>query len=196
MVKRITDHNDPEHINISRYSNSTLGKKLSLGHKFTFNTIIGKIGAIRNAMNAFSKLNYPDEFLSKTNFSSKDIERINKLPDLKIPNYWGAIAYIIMERVAQDTDLIKLFKNTPANVFFTSYKVISNKRFNTVTYKYDFYDDMDMYCEIINDIHTMILNDTFVFENDIVKINKFLTKYKNIPEVSILAKTKWINDQI
>ena len=178
---KTTEKEGKNYINISAYSETKLGKKLSPGYPTEFQTLFGKIGNIRAYMDFIVTPNYPVELLSKKKLTSNDLK---KIPNNKvhIANYWAAVAYGITERVNSDQELQTLLKES-GDIPFTSF--IVKKKMNNILkkkYKVIFYNaKMEKYISIVNDIRKLLQEDRY--EPD--SLNELINSYKDEPDKDI-----------
>ena len=93
------------YINVSKYSDSKLGKVLSPGHPVSIKTLLGVVGTLRSAMVYIVTPNYPSNLLAKR--SLKRFER-NKIPKqtIDVPNYWAVVTYLLCLRIKEDQEVI------------------------------------------------------------------------------------------
>lgn len=141
-----------DHINISLFSTTPLGKQLFPSHplkKLNIETVIGEIGNIRNVMDFLVIEKYPINLLRKSKLTRKDITYIETLKKTHIPNYWACVAYFIGERIFQDDGLISLIEEYP-ELDFVSYNVKKSLRLGTGTVFVSENSTMGKYIDIIN----------------------------------------------
>ncbi len=182
-----------DYINVSKHSETELGKKLAYGHPIKTNTVFGKIGTIRSLMEFISTPNYPTELLSKQKLEPREIKRIPS-KRISVPNYWAIVAYVICERIDQDDEVKELIKNN--KLTYTSF----NKKRNDTLFDKEVVigmpnHKMGRYLSIIRHIDTMLKEDKFTKEN----IKEFITACKDKPEQDIFEGTAvsiTINDKI
>ena len=98
-------------INMVKYSDSRIGKMLSVGAPIELTTIFGKIGTIRNVMDLIVTPNYPTRLLGKKKLSRDEISSIPKTI-VSVPNYWAIITYIVIERIKSNDMLMGHMRTT------------------------------------------------------------------------------------
>ena len=106
-----TTNIDTQFINVAKYSRNDIGKKLAPGYPHSFGTIIGKVGNLRNVFDLASTVNYPLDLLGKKRLTASDINRIPMQHKHNV-NYWGIVAYFLLERIASDKPLMLAMKET------------------------------------------------------------------------------------
>ena len=167
-----------DHINVSKHSNTEIGKKLSYGYPINIDTVFGKVGTVRSVMDFLVTPNYPKALLGKPKLTPSDIKKIPKRKTY-LDNYWAIIAYVLCLRVLSDESLIKLLK---ANKLpYTSYNISKSKYFAQETEVIEFNNKMYNYIDLINGIQTLIQEDKF--NDDSIKDFVF-SKMKN-KEISL-----------
>lgn len=174
------------HINISKYSKTELGKLLSPGHPLNVDTLYGTIGNIRSAMDYLVTEKYPINFLSKKKLSKDMISKLDKSKKRILPNYWAAVGYTICERVLQDEKLIELIKKTNPSLELTSYTIKRVERHGVSSNNYTLNTKMKQYVNILNKIFRLIRNNNFnsvsmlLLVNDLKSDSK-LSIFHNVP---------------
>lgn len=165
-----------DYINVSKYSKTELGRALAPGAKANFDTILGRIGNIRSAMDYVAIPNYPIKLLSKSRLNAKDIKKIPK-KRISIPNYWSIITYILAERIKSEPDLIKMIKENEAEYTCFSSKGKANL-FGKEVFITQPNNSMGRYIAIIRCISKLIKNDEFTD----AKIYQLINSAKDCPE--------------
>lgn len=125
MKNKITiDTLNNDLINVSRLSNTELGKRLTMNFDYEFKTPFGTFKNIRTAFEYLFIEGYPIKLLNKKKLTKSDIESI---PPLKhtIPNYWSVIAHLFILRMDQDSETVKLLKENRKPI--SAYNVKSTK---------------------------------------------------------------------
>lgn len=153
-----------DHINVSKHSETELGRKLAYGYPINIDTVFGKVGTVRSVMDYLVTPNYPKALLAKPKLTPSDIKKIPKRK-MYLNNYWAIIAYVLCLRVQSDSELIKLLKEN--KLPFTSYNVTKSKYFGQDAEVCDLNYKMGNYIDILNNIQTMIQEDKFT--DDIIK---------------------------
>jgi hypothetical protein len=173
-----------DYINVSKHSKSELGKMLAYGHPVEINTVFGKVGTIRSAMDFITMPGYPVEFLSKKKLRQPEVAEINKLTKRTLPNYWAIVAYIVVERIKQDEKLQQLMIENEAQ--YTSFNMSKPQNFlggaklsmSVKNHK------MSRYLSIIRHVEKMLKENTFTDEN----IQKFIEAAKDKPAKDIFDR--------
>ena len=158
-----------DYVNIVKYSDSDIGRKLSIGQTINLATVFGKAGSMKQLMDYINIIDYPISLLAKSNFTKTDI---SKVPKKKRPvlNYWAIIAINLINRIKADAELMERLISLPKSVKFTSYEVhkqddgVGN---NLLVFKPNM--ELHRYCMIVQDIYFMLKED-----------NKALTKQHKI----------------
>jgi len=174
-----------DYVNVSKYSESELGKSLAPGHPVSFDTIFGQPGNIRAAIDFVTMKNYPKDVMEKTKLSIKDIKRIPE-HSLGITNYWSVVAYIISQRILSDKRLQQLMLENTAE--YTSYNLskpeeLMGKKISAV--KYNDTVQMGGYLMILRNYDKMIKDD--MFNRD--EIEKFIKSLMKNPDKDLFDKT-------
>lgn len=161
--------NGADCVNIDHKSDSELGKMLSPLYPINVKTIFGNIGTIKNFIDFITAPGYPYEMLRMKKFSPKEIARIPKNRKT-VPNFWGAVAYAICERVKGDVKLLSLikkntlpyssFNQTEEGIFFDKRVLVSIPNLK-----------MSRYLSVIRHIELMVKSDTFNDETILNFIN-------------------------
>lgn len=151
---------DEPFINVSQYAETDLGKMLSPGYPISLQTLFGKIGTIRSAMEYIVTPNYPERLLSKRKLKRDEISTIPK-NKIDVPNYWAVIAYLLCLRVKSDDKLIEMLSNIEEDTKFVSYNKVTKNTLGikSVTYKQNL--TMNMYLHIIDSIVRVIKQGVF-----------------------------------
>jgi len=179
-MSKYVDHKDGvEYINISPYGMTELGRVLSPGYIRPFETIVGKVSNMRNAMDFLTRVDYPKSFLGKTKMTSKDIEKISRLKKIYIPNYWAAVAYFLIEKVIQDEMLIAELKKLPVSTPFRSFKMVKHERHGIVNFLAEENHELDKYLRILKTIHFKVFNNELRYNDaDLDIIKKIVNSFK------------------
>lgn len=173
-----------DYINVSKYSESELGKMLSYGHPVKVKTVFGKLGTVRAGMDFVKTPGYPTALLGKQKLSADEVNSIPR-KHVSVPNYWAIVAYIMCERIDQDPRAKKLLKENVAPVF-TSFNTQSERQFFTKSVKLSVPNmKMGRYLSIIRHIEKMLKEDRFTQED----IEQFVNDCKDHPELDIFEKS-------
>jgi len=187
-MSKYIDHKDGvEYVNVSPYGVTELGRVLSPGYIRPFETIVGKVSSMRNAMDFLTREKYPKTFLGKTKMTTKDIEKISKLKKLHIPNYWAAVAYFLIEKIIQDKDTITALKELPPSIPFRSFRMIKHERHGIVNYLVEENYELDKYLRILKTIHFKVYNGELKYNDvELDTIKKIVNTFKEDKTKDIL----------
>lgn len=109
-----------DYINVSRFSDTELGRSLTPGNPYKFETVFGKPGSIRSAIDYVVTINYPKDLMEKAHLNKKDIMQIPH-KQLPVENYNAILAYIISRRIMSDVKLQQLMIANKAE--YTSFNI-------------------------------------------------------------------------
>ena len=172
-----------KYINISKKSNSELGRMLAPTYSVRFKTFLGNIYSIKSFIEAIVTPGYPLELLTKPRLTKKDFEKIpsRNIRKNHLANYWALVAYALCQRVKGDTKLQSLLASN--KLPFTVYTVNNSEEFfgkiiNVVKLDYS----LARYVGIIRYIETMIKSNTFTKTN----ISQFIENCKDSPDKDLL----------
>lgn len=168
---------DLEYINVAKSSDDELGKMLAPGYGYTFNTVFGSIGNVRNGMELITTPNYPMYLISKKQLTRKDIESIPS-KKINLPNYWAIVAYLLCSRVQADTDLIEAIAKNELE--YTSVYIKSTSAMGITGAVVSPNLKMGRYLGIIRGISKMIKNNTFE-DSDILNFVNLCKDQNNKP---------------
>ena len=177
-LKEVRNSKDAEEVvNVVLNSNDELGRRLSAGYPFKFDTVFGKVGNLRNAMDYIVTPNYPVKLLSKGKLTSSDINKIPKKKNNMI-NYYAAIAYLIGERLSQDEETMEMIKanDKVLSAYYLNEREVFGKKITVYIPK----KELTVYLSILNKYADSIKNGTF--QDDIMTI---VESYKRDKESGI-----------
>lgn len=180
------DDKGKRYLNIAKYSDSPLGRILAPSYGYAFDTLIGRIGNIRIAMDYIVKRGYPKRLLNKSKLTRKDIESVSKIKNNVVPNYWAILTYIVAVRIQSDINLIKEIKDLDSDIELTSYNVFKNKSLGVVAQIKELNIPMCKYVAILRLIFKLIQNDHFTDTSikqliQDTKDNPALPLFDNVP---------------
>ena len=173
---------DEPYINVSKYSDSELGKALLPSTPVSLPTLFGEVGTLKSAMEYIVTPNYPVRLLSKRKLKSTDVNRIPK-QKIDVPNYWSVVAYLLCLRVKSDDALINMLRETDEDNKFVSYNKVNKTTLGIKSSVYKPNTDMNMYLHIIDSIVRMIKSSVF---NDHY-IRELIISYKEDKTKSVFA---------
>jgi hypothetical protein len=159
-VPKKHDRFNIDYINMVRFSDSSIGAKLSLGSPINLvNNLFGEIGTMKNFMDFITNPKYPKNLLKKKKISSEILATIPKCKSRTLPNYWGIIATILIERIKNDKVLVEELLSLPKTVKFTMFKLktaedIAGNKVNVIT---PMVENL-RYCIIVQDIFNALKN--------------------------------------
>lgn len=157
-VPKKNDRHNIDYVNMVRFSDSEIGVKLSLGSPINLvNNLFGEIGTIKNFMDFITNPKYPINLLKKKKISSEILATIPKCKSRVLPNYWGIVATILIERIKTDKVLMEELLSLPKSVKFTMFKLkkakdIADNDVSIVTPMTEYL----RYCIIVQDIFNAI----------------------------------------
>jgi len=171
---------DEPYINVSKYSETELGRALAPGFPISLQTLFGKIGTLRTGMEYIVTPNYPERLLSKRKLKCIDLDKIPK-HKIDVPNYWSVVTYLLCLRIKSDEKLIELLRETDDDTKFVSYNKVNNKSLgiNSIVYKENL--RLNIYTNIINDITRLIKSNVF---HDL-RIRELIVSYKDDDSKSV-----------
>ena len=152
---------DDNYVNISKFSNNDVGKQLSPGFGYVFDTLIGKVGNLRAAMDYVTTPGYPKKLLGKKKLSKKDIEYIAYKKKKNITNYWAIQTYLIAARIKSDETLIEEIKKLNDDIYITSFNVYKNESLGVSSGLREVNYTMSRYVAAIRLIIDLIKNNEF-----------------------------------
>lgn len=161
-VPKNHDRFNIDYINMVRFSDSSIGAKLSLGSPINLvNNLFGEIGTIKNFMDFITNPKYPKNLLKKKKISSEILATVPKCKSRVLPNYWGIITTILIERIKTDKELMEELLALPKSVKFTMFKLrtaedITGKKVNIITPMVEYL----RYCIIVQDIFNALKNNS------------------------------------
>lgn len=153
-VPKKDDRYNIDYINMVRFSDSSIGAKLSIGSPINLtSTMFGEIGTVKNFMDFITNPKFPQALLKKKKISSEVVANIPKCKSRSLPNYWGIVTTILIERIRNDKVLTEELLSLPKTVKFTMFKLkstedIAGNKVNIVTPMTEYL----RYCIIIQDI--------------------------------------------
>jgi len=164
-----------DYVNVVLNSEDELGRKLSNGYPQSFETIFGKVGNVRNALEYVKTPGYPVKLLSKSKLTSKEINRLPKRRAY-LPNYYAIVAYILTERVKQDKELQEELKNNEKHLtsYYKNSKPILGSNVTVVIPK----KENELYIEIYTKISQLLKENRFDEDN----INELIKSYIKYPD--------------
>lgn len=168
------------HINISKYSTTSIGKMLAPGYPFKFDSLIGTIGNIRNAMSYITIVNGPKWLLSKKKLTTTDIDIISKKKKVNLPNYWAIITYLIAARIMSDPALLSLIKNSNPDMIISTYNIYKDNSLGTTSRRIEMNYSISRYVAAVRLIFELIRNDNFNNES-IIKLIQESKENKDVP---------------
>lgn len=181
---RGNDKEGVDYINVSKYSESELGKMLSYGYPVKVKTVFGKLGTVRAGMDFIKTPGYPTALLGKQRLTADEVNSIPR-KSTSVPNYWAIVAYIMCERIDQDSKVKKLLKENVAPIF-TSFNTQDDRQFFKTTVKLSVPNmKMGRYLSIIRHIEKMLKEDRFTRDD----IEQFVNDCKDHPELDIFEKS-------
>ena len=159
-----------DYINVSKYSDTGLGKALAPGAKANFDTVFGKVGNVRAAMDYIAIPNYPVKLLSKAKLTASDI---NKIPGkrISVPNYWSIVTYIMAERIKADEKLHDMLKENDVELTCFS-KIGKATMFGKEVFMSQPNKSMGRYIAVIRVLSNLIKEDKFTDENILDIVNQ------------------------
>lgn len=184
-LPRKYDKQNIDYVNMVKFSDSSIGVKLSLGYGLDLTTnLFGEIGSIKNFLEFITNPKYPVALLKKKKMSSEMHASIPKAKGRIIPNYWAIVCSVMIERIKNDKVLIEELLTLPKSVKFTMFKVkqtkdIMDNQVNIVTPMSEYL----RYCNIVNDIfqaikhHPKALNNQNTITEIMIKNTAFKDKY-------------------
>lgn len=184
-LPRKFDKQNIDYINMVKFSESSIGVKLSLGYGLDLTTnLFGEIGSVRNFLDYITNPKYPLSLLKKKKISSEMRASIPKAKGRVLPNYWAIVCSVMIERVKNDKALMDELLSLPKSVKFTMFKVKQTKDVldndvNIVTPMSEYV----RYCNIVNDIfqaikhHPKALTNTKTIAEIMTRNTAFKDKY-------------------
>ena len=171
--------NEKNIVNIVTKKQHDLGYRLTPGFPFKIETIFGTVGNLRNAMEFIVTPDYPTSLLSKSKLKPSEISRIPTRKILVV-NYYAIVAYLLLERVEQDPELITLMINNTLPFASVFYK---NKEYygKTITVGIE-NTKLRTYVKICSDISLLIKAGDFSNAN---KREELINSYKNKKDVGV-----------
>ena len=173
-------------INISKQSDTTIGKKLSPGYGYVFDTLIGKVGNIRTAMEYIVTVGYPKRLLSKKRLTRTDILSVENRRKVELVNYWAIVVYLLAIRIQSDADLVAELKDTSDDTYLTSFTTFKNKSLGTEAVVNEINVRLSKYVSAVRLLVNLIQKDNFN-DNSIkdlitsVKANRELPLFHGVP---------------
>jgi len=178
---KIPREDGPMYINLGKVDANTIGGQLAPGYGKAFNTLIGKVGSIKNGMNYIVTKGYPKDVLAKTRLNKSDLESIQGKHKVYIPNYWAVVVYLAYERINSDKELMQQIKDLPDDVVFTSYTEYKNNSLGVEAKVKKLNVEMSRYVAVIRTLVDLIKKDKF----DTETILELIHSAKEKPELSI-----------
>lgn len=141
---------EKRHINVNKY-NKGLASLLCISHGYLFDTVCGKVSSVRQAMDILLIPNYPKSLVGKLYINPEDVKLI---PNIRptIPNYWGLVARITLDRITKDDMVKRMLLELPKEVPIVSYAFCPETRKPMINNR------VIVYCKILKDIHIGLHN--------------------------------------
>ncbi len=193
-LPRKYDKQNIDYVNMVKFSESSIGVKLSLGYGLELTSnLFGEIGSIRNFLDYISNPKYPNALLKKKKISSEMRASIPKAKGRILPNYWAIVCSVMIERIKNDKALIEELLTLPKSVKFTMFKVkqtkdVMNNQVNIVTPMTEYL----RYCIIVNDIFQAIKHHPKAL-NDQRTITEIMNKNTAYPDEYIYKGLEFIS---
>jgi len=173
-------------INISKQSDDIIGKKLSPGYGYVFDSLIGKVGNLRTAMEYIVTAGYPKRLLNKKRLTRTDILSVENKRKVELVNYWAIVVYLLAIRIQSDPDLVTALKATTDDTYLTSFTTFKNKSLGTEAVVNEINVKLSKYVSAVRLLAGLIQKDNFNDDSikDLivnVKANKELPLFHGVP---------------